>query len=161
MTVLATIIGNVVADVEPRISQAGKPWCNVRVACTPRERDRQSGEYKDGESMFVSIALFGEYADHAVQSHAKGTRLTASGKLRQRSYTDNQGVERVSVELYDVEAIGPDLRFATATVTKSGNRAQSAQNSWAAQTPTGGMNGAQNSSPQAFGGDSGGFDETF
>jgi single-strand DNA-binding protein len=119
MTIIATITGNVVADVEPRISQAGKPWCSVRVASTPREKDRQSGEWRDGETMFVSIVLFGDYADHAVQSLSKGVRVTATGKLRQRSYTDNQGAERVSVELYDVEAIGPELRWASAQVTRA------------------------------------------
>lgn len=124
MTIIATITGNVVADVEPRISQAGKAWCSVRVASTPREKDRQSGEWRDGESMFVSIALFGDYADHAVQSLTKGVRVTATGKLRQRSYTDNQGAERVSVELYDVEAIGPELRWATATVSRASQQGQ-------------------------------------
>ena len=130
MTTPVTIIGNVVADVEPRISQAGKPWCSVRVASQPREKDRQTGEWKDGESMFVSIPLFGDYADHAVQSLGKGTRIIATGKLRQRSYTDNNGNERQSLEMYDVEGIGAELRFATATVQraqKPGSNASSGQ----------------------------------
>lgn len=158
MTIIATITGNVVADVEPRISQAGKAWCSVRVASTPREKDRQSGEWRDGETMFVSIALFGDYADHAVQSLSKGVRVTATGKLRQRSYTDNQGAERVSVELYDVEAIGPELRWATAQVTRSQRAGGGSGGGFGAPsgvgTPGEGF-GPQNADP-GFGG---GFDE--
>lgn len=156
MTIIATITGNVVADVEPRISQAGKAWCSVRVASTPREKDRQSGEWRDGETMFVSIALFGDYADHAVQSLSKGVRVTATGKLRQRSYTDNQGAERVSVELYDVEAIGPELRWASAQVTRAqqGGSASGFGAQAGVGTPGEGS-GAQTADPW-FGG---GFDE--
>lgn len=144
MSTPVTIIGNVVADPEPRISQAGKPWASVRVASTPRERDRQSGEWKDGESMFVSIPVYGDMAENVVQSLTKGTRIIACGKLRQRTYTDNQGVERTSLEMYDVEGIGPELKWATATVTRTqrgqggSNNAQSDQ--WA-QPP---VNGPQN-----------------
>lgn len=122
MTIIATVTGNVTADIEPRISQAGKPWCNVRVASNPKVKDRQSGDWVDGEPMFVSIALFGQFAENAAQSLTKGTRVTATGKLRQRSYTDNQGTARTSFELYDVEALGTDLRFASAQVTRGTER---------------------------------------
>lgn len=156
MTAPVVIIGNVVADIEPRISQAGKPWCSIRVASTPRERDRQSGEYKDGESMFVSIPLFGEYADHAVQSLTKGTRIVAVGKLRQRSYTDHQGAERSTLEMYDVDAIGPDLRFATAQVAKARQGGSGATNS----AGMGNWSGAPENGPQS-GAQGGGFDDGF
>lgn len=155
MTAITTIVGNVVSDIEPRISQAGKPWCQVRVASTPRERDRQTGDFKDGETMFVTVKLFGDYADNAARSVSKGIRITATGKLKYRSYKDNQGAERFVIELDEVEAFGPDLRWATAEVSRkgSGGGAQqpqggAGQSGWAT-TPPGGFGGAT--------GDSGGF----
>jgi len=113
-----TVVGNLVADPEPRFSQAGKSWVTFRVASTPRVRDRQSGEYVDGEALWLGCRAFGDLADHITQSLSKGTRVIVQGRLSQRSYTDNQGTERTSLDL-DVDAIGPELRFATATVQRA------------------------------------------
>ncbi|MFF8817298.1 single-stranded DNA-binding protein [Leucobacter sp. NPDC015123] len=156
MTTISTIIGNVVSEIEPRISQAGKPWCQVRVASTPRERDRQTGDFKDGETMFVTVKLFGDYADNAAQSISKGTRITATGKLKYRSYKDNQGADRQVIELDEIEAFGPDLRWATAQVSRKsgGGGAQQAQggagqSGWATTPP--GSSGGATSDPGGFG----------
>ena len=113
-----TVIGNLVADPEPRISQAGKSWVTFRVASTPRVRDRQSGEYVDGEALFVGCRAFGELADHIASSLSKGVRVIVQGRLSQRSYTDSSGAERTSLDL-EVDAIGPELRFAVASVQRA------------------------------------------
>lgn len=117
---IVTIVGNLVADPEPRVSQAGKSWATFRIASTPRVRNSQSNEFEDGEALFVSGRVYGTYADHVVASLSKGTRVIALGKLTQRSYTDNQGNPRTSLEL-EVDEIGPALRFATASVTRGGS----------------------------------------
>ncbi|MFF8817834.1 single-stranded DNA-binding protein [Leucobacter sp. NPDC015123] len=161
MTTISTIIGNVVSEIEPRISQAGKPWCQVRVASTPRERDRQTGDFKDGETMFVTVKLFGDYADNVAQSISKGTRITATGKLKYRSYKDNQGADRHVIELDEIEAFGPDLRWATAQVSRKsgGGGAQQPQGGagqagWATAPPDPFRGGTGD--PGSFGG---GFDD--
>lgn len=120
---LITVVGNLVADPEPRVSQAGKSWCTFRIASTPRVRDRQSGDWADGEPLWLGCRAYGEYADHIVQSLQKGARVIVQGRLTQRSYTDNQGQQRTSLDL-EVEEIGPSLRFAVAQVTRASERGQ-------------------------------------
>ncbi|MBC9954919.1 single-stranded DNA-binding protein [Leucobacter sp. cx-42] len=120
---LITVIGNLVADPEPRVSQAGKSWVTFRVANTPRTRDRQSGDWSDGEPLWLSCRAFGEYADNIAASLTKGMRVIVLGRLTQRTYTDNQGQQRISLEL-DVEEVGPSLRFATAQVARGQQRGQ-------------------------------------
>lgn len=145
---IITVIGNLVADPEPRVSQAGKSWVTFRIASTPRQRDRQSGDWSDGEPLWLGCRAYGTLADNIAASLVKGTSVIVQGRLTQRSYKDNQGQDRTSLDL-EVEAIGPELRFATATVQKASQGgsgggyqappAQQSQQSWGAP-----QNGAQN-----------------
>lgn len=118
---LICVVGNLVADPEPRVSQAGKAWVTFRVASTPRVRDRQSGDWSDGESLWLGCRAYGEYADNIAATLSKGMRVIVQGRLTSRSYTDNQGQQRTGLNL-EVEAIGPELAFATATVVKASQR---------------------------------------
>lgn len=120
---LITVVGNLVADPEPRVSQAGKSWVTFRIASTPRVRDRQSGDWSDGEALWLGCRAYGEYADNIAASLTKGMRVIVQGRLTQRSYTDNQGAQRTSLDL-EVEEVGPSLRFATASVTRGQARGQ-------------------------------------
>lgn len=120
---LITVVGNLVADPEARVSQAGKSWCTFRIASTPRVRDRQSGDWSDGEPLWLGCRAYGEYADNIVGSLTKGMRVIVQGRLTQRSYTDNQGQQRTSLDL-EVEEVGPSLRFATAQVARGQARGQ-------------------------------------
>ena len=116
---LITVVGNLVADPEPRVSQAGKPWVTFRIASTPRVHDKQSNEWKDGEPLWLGCRAYGEYAENLAASLTKGMRVILQGRLTQRSYTDNQGQQRTSLDL-EVEECGPSLRFATAQVQRGG-----------------------------------------
>jgi single-strand DNA-binding protein len=118
-----TVIGNLVADPELRMSQAGKPWVTFRIASTPRVRDRQTEQWTDGETLWLGCRAFGEQAENIANSLTKGTRVIVQGRLSSRSYTDNQGQQRTSLDL-DVDEIGPGLRFATAQVTRAASRGQ-------------------------------------
>jgi len=120
---LITVVGNLVADPEPRVSQAGKSWVTFRIASTPRVRDRQSGDWADGEPLWLGCRAYGEYADNIAASLTKGMRVIVQGRLTQRSYTDNQGQQRTSLDL-EVEEVGPSLRFATASVARGQSRGQ-------------------------------------
>lgn len=120
---IVTVVGNLVADPEPRASQSGKSWVTFRVASTPRVRDRQSGDWSDGESLWLGCRAFGKLADHIVQSLTKGTRVIMQGRLTQNSYTDNQGQGRTGLN-FEVEYIGPELTFATASVVKAPQQGQ-------------------------------------
>lgn len=120
---LITVVGNLVADPEPRVSQAGKSWVTFRIASTPRVRDRQSGDWSDGEPLWLGCRAYGEYADNIAASLTKGMRVIVQGRLTSRSYTDNQGQQRTSLDL-EVEEVGPSLRFATAQVARGQARGQ-------------------------------------
>ena len=173
---LITVVGNLVADPEPRVSQAGKSWVTFRIASTPRVRDRQSGDWSDGEPLWLGCRAYGEYADNIAASLTKGARVIVQGRLTQRSYTDNQGQQRTSLDL-EVEEIGPSLRFATVQISRGQSRGQvggfgggsgqpAGQSSWGQpaaapqpqqDNPWGGGQPAQGGA--AGGGFGGGFDD--
>lgn len=116
-----TIVGNLTADPESRHTQNGLAVVNFTVASTPRVFDRQANEWKDGEALFMRCSAWREFAEHIAGSLSKGTRVVATGQLKQRSYQDREGNNRSSLEL-EVDEIGPSLRYATAQVTRSASR---------------------------------------
>lgn len=153
---LITVTGNIVADPEPRVSQAGKSWVTFRIASTPRVRDKQSGDWSDGEALWLGCRAYGEFADHIVQSLTKGMRVIVQGRLTQRSYTDNQGQQRTSLDL-EVEEVGPSLRFATAQVHRKSAQGQAGGFGGQNQgQPSWGQPAASTEPPGGFGG---GFDD--
>ena len=77
-----------------------------------------TGEWKDGDTLFLRASAWRDLAEHVAESLTKGQRVIATGRLKQRSYDDNEGVKRTVIEL-DVEEVGPSLKYATATVTKA------------------------------------------
>ena len=112
-----TIVGNLVDDPELRFTASGVAVANFRVASTPRAFDKQTNEWKDGESLFLSCSVWRQYAENVAESLTKGTRVIVSGRLKQRSYETNNGEKRTVFEI-DVEDVGPALRNATAKVSK-------------------------------------------
>jgi single-strand DNA-binding protein len=112
-----TIVGNLVDDPELRFTASGVAVANFRVASTPRAFDRQTNEWKDGESLFLSCSVWRQYAENVAESLTKGTRVIVTGRLKQRSYETNNGEKRTVFEI-DVEEVGPALRSATAKVAR-------------------------------------------
>lgn len=119
---LITIIGNLVDDPELRYTPNGDAVANFRVASTPRVYDRESAEWSDGESMFLTCTVWRTYAENVAQSLNRGNRVIVYGRLKQRSYENREGENRTVYEI-DVEDVGPALRFNTATLTR-GNAAE-------------------------------------
>ena len=113
-----TVVGNLTADPELRYTQNGLPVANFTIASTPRNLDRASNEWKDGEALFLRASCWREFAEHVAGSLTKGMRVMAQGRLRQRSYQDREGNQRTAIEL-EVDEIGPSLRYATAQVTRA------------------------------------------
>ena len=115
---IITVVGNLTADPELRYTQNGLPVANFTIASTPRNFDRQSNEWKDGEALFLRASVWREFAEHVAGSLTKGMRVIATGRLKQRSYQDREGNNRTAIEL-EVDEIGPSLRYATASVTRA------------------------------------------
>jgi single-strand DNA-binding protein len=114
---IITVVGNLVDDPELRFTPSGQAVAKFRIASTPRTRDAASGEWKDGESLFLTCSVWRQYAENVAESLQRGMRVIVSGRLKQRSYETKEGEKRTVFEL-DVEDVGPALRNATAKVTK-------------------------------------------
>ncbi|MFI6227069.1 single-stranded DNA-binding protein [Micromonospora echinospora] len=112
-----TVIGNLTDDPELRFTPSGAAVAKFRVASTPRFLDKASGEWKDGEPLFLSCTVWRQVAEHVAESLQRGSRVIVSGRLRQRSYETREGEKRTVIEL-EVDEIGPSLRYATAKVQK-------------------------------------------
>jgi single-strand DNA-binding protein len=113
-----TLVGNLVGDPELRYTQTGQAVATFRVASTPRFRDNATGEWKDGDSLFLSCNVWRQAAENVAESLQRGTRVIVSGRLRQRSYETREGEKRTVYEI-EVDDVGPSLRNASAKVTKS------------------------------------------
>jgi single-strand DNA-binding protein len=160
-----TVVGNLTADPELRFTPSGAAVANFTVASTPRIYDRQSGEWKDGEALFLRCNIWREAAENVAESLTRGSRVIVTGRLKQRSFETRDGEKRTVVEV-EVDEIGPSLRYATAKVNKasrsgggaggfgSGSRAASAQASgattddpWGSAPASGSFGGSDDEPP--------------
>jgi len=144
---IITVVGNLTGDPELRYTQNGLAVANFTIASTPRTFDRASNDWKDGDALFLRASVWREFAEHVAGSLTKGSRVVATGRLRQRSYETKEGEKRTSIEL-EVDEIGPSLRYATAQVTRAasargGQPAGGGDEPWASSAPA----------PSAGGGD--------
>jgi single-strand DNA-binding protein len=112
-----TVVGNLTADPELRFTGSGAAVANFTVASTPRTFDRASGEWKDGEALFLRCNIWRQAAENVAESLTRGSRVIVSGRLKQRSFETKEGEKRTVIEL-EVDEIGPSLRYATAKVNR-------------------------------------------
>ncbi|MEU6619259.1 single-stranded DNA-binding protein [Streptomyces litmocidini] len=163
-----TVVGNLVDDPELRFTPSGAAVAKFRIASTPRTFDRQTNEWKDGESLFLTCSVWRQAAENVAESLQRGMRVVVQGRLKQRSYEDREGVKRTVYEL-DVEEVGPSLKNATAKVTKTtgrggqggygGGQQGGGGGGWGGNSGGGGQQGgggAPADDPWATGGPSGG-----
>jgi single-strand DNA-binding protein len=139
-----TVVGNLTSDPELRYTQNGLAVANFTIASTPRSFDRASNDWKDGDALFLRASVWREFAEHVAGSLTKGSRVVATGRLKQRSYETKEGEKRTSIEL-EVDEIGPSLRYATAQVTRTSSSREGgmggrggapiADEPWAASAP--------------------------
>jgi single-strand DNA-binding protein len=148
-----TIVGNLVNDPELRFTNSGQPVAQFRVASTPRIRDNATGEWKDGDSLFLTCNVWRQMAENVAESLQRGMRVIVSGRLRQRNYETQQGEKRTVYEI-EVDDVGPSLLRASAKVnrvTRSGGEG----GGFGGGSSGGGNSGS--SAQQRGGGNSGGY----
>ena len=114
---IITVVGNLTADPELRFTASGAAVANFTVASTPRTFDRASGEWKDGEALFLRCNIWRQAAENVAESLTRGSRVVVTGRLKQRSFDTKEGEKRTVIEL-EVDEIGPSLRYATAKVNR-------------------------------------------
>ena len=132
-----TVVGNITADPELRFTQNGAAVANFTIASTPKKFDKQSNEFKDGETLFLRCSAWREMAENVAESLSRGTRVVAQGNLVARSFQTKEGENRTVMEL-DVQEVGPSLRYASAVVTKN-ERGQGGGQSGFQQSQQGGF----------------------
>ena len=115
--VVVTIVGNLTADPELRFTPSGHAVASFTIASSTRVLDKNTNEWKDGDTMFMRCSVWRQYAENVAESLTRGTRVIATGRLKQRSYETREGEKRQVVEL-DVDDVGPALKNATAKVNK-------------------------------------------
>ena len=153
---ILTVVGNLTADPELRFTASGAAVANFTVASTPRAFDRTSGEWKDGEALFLRCNIWRQPAENVAESLTRGSRVIVSGRLKQRSFDTKEGEKRTVIEL-EVDEIGPSLRYATAKVNRAAGGSNGGGNNGAGRGGnTGGAPAAVNdpwgSSPVGTGG---------
>jgi single-strand DNA-binding protein len=112
-----TVVGNLVADPELRFTPSGQPVATFRIASTPRIMDRQTNEWKDGDSLFLTCNVWRQAAENVAESLQRGMRVLVSGRLKQRNYETKEGEKRTVYEV-EVDDVGPSLRNASAKVNR-------------------------------------------
>ena len=112
-----TLVGNLTEDPELRFTPAGQPVAKFRVASTPRYLDKSTNEWKDGDSLFLTCAVWRQAAENVAESLQRGMRVIVTGRLKQRSYETKEGEKRTVYEL-ECDEVGPSLRNASAKVAK-------------------------------------------
>ena len=162
-----TIAGNLVDDPELRFTPAGQPVARIRVASTPRFRDNASGEWKDGDSLFLTCNVWRQAAENVAESLQRGMRVIVSGRLRQRSYETKEGEKRTVYEV-EVDDVGPSLRNASAKVAKvsrsgggfgGGQGGQGGGQNYSGGNGSGGSGGGRAEADPWATSDSGGFSD--
>ncbi|MEU4113611.1 single-stranded DNA-binding protein [Kitasatospora sp. NPDC028055] len=155
-----TLVGNLVDDPELRFTPSGAAVAKFRIASTPRTFDRQTNEWKDGESLFLTCNVWRQPAENVAESLQRGMRVIVQGRLRQRSYETKEGEKRTVFEV-EVDEVGPSLRSATAKVTRA-NRSGGPGGGFGGQQgggqggSWGGGNGGGQQGGGSWGGNSGG-----
>lgn len=138
-----TVIGNLTNDPELRFTPSGSAVANFTIASTPRTFDRQSNEWKDGETLFLRAAVWREAAENVAESLTKGMRVIVTGRLKSRSYETKEGEKRTVIEL-EVDEIGPSLRYANAKVNRTQRSGgQGGQGGFGGGNSGGGFGGGQ------------------
>ena len=148
-----TIVGNLVNDPELRFTNSGQPVAQFRVASTPRIRDNATGEWKDGDSLFLTCNVWRQMAENVAESLQRGMRVIVSGRLRQRNYETKEGEKRTVYEV-EVDDVGPSLLRASAKVNRV-SRSGGDGGGFGGNSGGGSSGGSGGSTQQRGGGNSG------
>jgi single-strand DNA-binding protein len=161
---IITVVGNLTDDPELRFTPSGAAVANFTVASTPRNFDKQTNEWKDGDSLFLRCSVWRQAAENVAESLQRGNRVVVQGRLKQRSYETKEGEKRTVFEM-EVDEVGPSLKYATAKVTRTQrggggggfNAPQTDNDPWASAAPA---PANQTPSNQGSGGGGGGWNNS-
>lgn len=111
-----TIVGNLAADPDLRITAQGKPVASLRVGVT--DRVKTDDGWRDRATSWYSVTCWKALAENVVESLSKGMRVVVVGRLEIETYETKDGEKRSAVKI-TANSVGPALDYATAKVTKN------------------------------------------
>lgn len=112
------VCGNVTKEPSVRFTDRGSAICSLRLADTPRIKDDDSGEWKDGETSYYDVSVFGKQAENAAEAFTKGDRILAIGRWQRQTWQDGDGNTR-SKKVLQAREIGPSLLFKAAKIART------------------------------------------
>jgi single-strand DNA-binding protein len=115
-----SITGNLTRDPELRFTPNGQATTSFGVAVNRRWQNRQTQDWEEATSYF-DVVCWGQLAENAAQSLAKGSRVVVTGRLDQRSWENQEGERRSKIEI-TADEVAPSLRWASVTITKNDRR---------------------------------------
>jgi single-strand DNA-binding protein len=121
-----TLVGFVAQDPNIRTTATGKQLTKVRVGTTPRHRNDESGQWRDGETSYFDVKCWNRLAEHARLSLRKGEPVIVKGKFRISTFEDKDGHTRNSVEI-TADTLGHDLSRGVATYSRMQSRRPEAE----------------------------------
>lgn len=145
---LITVVGNLTDDPELRFTPSGAAVANFTVASTPRNFDKNTNEWVDGEAMFLRCSIWRQAAENVAESLQRGMRVVVQGRLKSRSYEDREGQKRTVFEI-EVDEVGPSLKFATAKVNRTSRQGGGGGYSQGGGAPAGGQSAPRQDDPWA------------
>ena len=113
---ILTIVGNLTEDPTLRYTPAGAAVANFTVAATPRSFDKATGDWKDGDTLFMRCSIWRQDAENLVESLTRGARVIVQGRLKQRSF-EKDGEKRTVIEL-EADEVAASVKYATVKVNK-------------------------------------------
>ncbi len=127
-----TLVGNLTDEPDLRFTPSGVALCKFSIAATPRLYDQASGQWKDGDPMFMTCTAWRQLAENAAESLAKGARVVVTGRLKLARWETPEGEKRQAHQL-DIEDIGASMKYATVKVQKLARKTDAAppEDAWA------------------------------
>jgi single-strand DNA-binding protein len=98
-----TILGNLGADPELRMTTGGQGVLNVRVACSESYLDKD--RKKQERTEWVNCVIWGKRGEGLAKVLKKGDRVLIEGSLRTSSYEDRDGNKRYKTEVVAREVL--------------------------------------------------------
>ena len=115
----AAVVGTVITDPVKRETGSGEEVMSFRMASNVRRRDRESGEWVDGGTLYLTVSCWRRLVQGVGASLMKGDPIVAYGELRTNEYRTRDGEPRSDLEMR-AAAVGPDLARCSARLDRSG-----------------------------------------
>jgi single-strand DNA-binding protein len=94
------LIGNVGRDPQVRYFDTGNAVASFTLATTERGYTMQNGTTVPDRTEWHNIVFWGKIAETVEKYVHKGDRIYVEGKLRYRTYDDQNGIHRTICEVY-------------------------------------------------------------